>query len=68
MRQLTNRQSQIVALLRLGFSQQEAARRLGLTYGTVRKQLVQARDRSGCRSTAELAAKAEWTAEKNEPH
>lgn len=57
MRQLTSRQREIVALLRQGLTQQETARRLGLKYGTVRQQLQKARDRSGCRSTAELAAK-----------
>ena len=61
MRQLTNRQNEIVALLRQGLTQQEAARRLGLRYSTVRKQLQAARDRSGCRSTAELAAKVGLT-------
>ena len=64
MRQLTNRQNEIVALLRQGLTQQEAARFLGVRYGTVRKQLVKARDRSGCLSTAELAVKAGLAAEK----
>ena len=61
MRQLTSRQREIVALLRQGLTQQEAARRLGLKYGTIRYQLQNARDRSGCQTTAELAFKAGLT-------
>lgn len=54
MSKLTNRQREIVRLLAAGYSQKEAARRLGIAYGTVRKHTLAARERTACRSTVEI--------------
>lgn len=59
MRPLTRRQKEIVSLLRQGLTMQEAARRLGLKYGTVRQQLQQARERGGYRTTAQMVVNVE---------
>lgn len=56
MKPLTPRQTEIVSLLRQGLTPQEAARRLGVKYGTVRHQLQEARDRTGYRTTLQLVA------------
>jgi DNA-binding CsgD family transcriptional regulator len=58
MSKLTNRQREIVRLLAAGCSQKEAARRLGIAYGTVRKHTLAARTRADCRSTIEIVARA----------
>jgi DNA-binding CsgD family transcriptional regulator len=58
MAKLTNRQREIVRLLAAGCSQKEAARRLGIAYGTVRKHTLAARHRGACSSTAEVVCRA----------
>lgn len=58
MSKLTNRQREIVRLLATGYSQKEAARRLGIAYGTVRKHTLAARERTACRSTMEIVVLA----------
>jgi len=58
MGKLTNRQREIVRLLAAGYSQKEAARRLGIAYGTVRKHTLAARERTACRSTTEIVARS----------
>lgn len=58
MAKLTNRQREIVRLLAAGYSQKEAARQLGIAYGTVRKHALAARERAACRSTAEVVVRA----------
>lgn len=55
---LTPREAQIVTLLGDGLSPKEIARRLGTKYSTVRQQLFRAREKTGCRSTIELVARA----------
>lgn len=54
MAKLTGRQRDVVRLLAQGYSQKEAARRLGLAYGTVRKYTHAARSRTACQSTVEI--------------
>ena len=54
MKPLTRRQTQIVALLGQGLTAQEAARRLGLRYSTIRHSLQAARERTGCQTTVQL--------------
>ena len=54
---LTKAQSEIVRLLREGKNLKEIARELGKSHATVRKQVFAARERSGCRSNAEMAVK-----------
>lgn len=58
MAKLTNRQRDVVRLLAQGYSQKEAARRLGLRYGYVRQVVKTARDRAECRSTVEIVYRA----------
>lgn len=58
---LTPAQNQIVWLMREGKNLKEIAHELGKSYGTVRKQALAARDRSGCRSNAEMAVRAHET-------
>ena len=58
MAKLTNRQREIVRLLAAGYSQKEAAKRLGMAYGTIRKHTMAARLRTDCRSTMEIVVKA----------
>lgn len=55
---LTRRQREIFRLLAAGYSQKEAARRLGIAYGTVRKHAMAARERTACRSTTEIVVRA----------
>jgi two-component system nitrate/nitrite response regulator NarP len=59
MARLTGRQQQIVRQLAAGKSQKEIARQLGISYSTVRNHMRQARDRTDCRSSIELAVKAD---------
>lgn len=54
---MRRRQKEIVSLLRQGLTPQEAARRLGLKYGTIRQQLLQAR------TTAQLVVNVDLTRE-----
>ena len=58
MAKLTPRQKDVVRLLAQGYSQKEAARRLGIAYGTVRKHTLAARHRGECCSTAEVVYRA----------
>lgn len=58
MDKLTPRQQDVMRLLAQGYSQKEAARRLGMAYGTIRKHTMAARERTACRSTTEIVAKA----------
>ena len=58
MAKLTPRQQDVVRLLAQGYSQKEAARRLGMAYGTIRKHTLAARLRTDCRSTTEIVVKA----------
>ena len=53
---LTPQQRKALTLLGFGLSEKEAARRMGLAYGTVRQILQRARDQNGARTTAHLAA------------
>lgn len=55
---LTPRERMIVKLLADGLTLKEIAARIGTAHGTVRQQIQRARDRSGCRSNAELVVKA----------
>lgn len=58
MEQLTPRQRDVMRLLAQGYSQKEAARKLGMAYGTIRKHTMAARERTACRSTTEIVVKA----------
>lgn len=58
MAKLTPRQRDVVRLLAQGYSQKEAARRLGMAYGTVRKHTLAARNRTDCRSTTQIVCMA----------
>lgn len=58
MLKLTPRQQDVVRLLAQGYSQKEAARRLGMAYGTIRKHTLAARRRGECCSTAEVVYRA----------
>jgi DNA-binding CsgD family transcriptional regulator len=51
-------EGQIVRLLAQGYSQKEAAKRLGMAYGTVRKHTMAMRARTECRSTTEIVCRA----------
>jgi two-component system nitrate/nitrite response regulator NarL len=59
MSKLTPRQAQIVTRLASGESQKAIARQLGISYSTIRNHLRQARARADCRTSLELAIKAE---------
>ena len=54
MLKLTPRQQDVVRLLAQGYSQKEAARRLGMAYGTIRKHTLAAKKRTGCPSTMQI--------------
>lgn len=58
MDQLTPRQRAAIRLSSRGYNQQEIARELGLAYSTVRKLMMAARKRTGCRTTTEIAVRA----------
>lgn len=58
MAKLTTRQRDVIRLIRQGYSQKETARTLGIAYGTVRKHTLAARERTGCRTTAQIVAAA----------
>lgn len=58
MARMTPRQRDVIRLLAQGYSQKETARRLGIAYGTVRKHVLAARERTACRSTNEVVARA----------
>ena len=55
---LTPREAQIVTLLGDGLSPKEIARQLGIKYKTVIVHLFKAKEKTGCRSTIELVARA----------
>lgn len=57
MSQLTPREREIVILLGEGLAPKEIAARLGVKPGTVRNQLLIARDKIGCTTTVQLAVK-----------
>jgi two-component system response regulator FixJ len=57
MAKLTPRQREIARLLAAGYNQKEAARQLGVRYGTVRKHTQSMRERTQCRTTAVLVAR-----------
>ena len=59
MAKLSRRQAEIVTRLAAGESQKVIARQLGISYNTVRNHMRQARDRADCRTSLELALKAE---------
>ncbi len=54
MLKLTPRQQDVVRLLAQGYSQKEAARRLGMAYGTIRKHTLAAKKRTDCQSTMQI--------------
>lgn len=54
MGKLTPRQSQIIRLLVRGASQKQAAKSLGISANTVRVHMVNARDRVGADSIAQM--------------
>ena len=56
--QLSPRERDIVRLLTQGLSLKEVALELGTAHGTVRKQVMGARKKTGCRSNAEMVVKA----------
>lgn len=58
MAKLTNRQRDVVLLLEQGYSQKEAAKALGMAYGTIRKHTLAARARTECKTTTELVVLA----------
>lgn len=55
---LTDRQRQVVELLRFGTTQTDAARVMGVSESTVNNLVTEAKDRLGARTTAELVAEA----------
>ena len=57
MEQLTERQKEMTALVAQGRTQNEIASELKLSKYTVINYLRNARERTGCRSSAELAVK-----------
>jgi len=57
MAKLTPRQQDVVVLLAQGYSQKEAAKALGMAYGTIRKHTLAARTRTECRSTVEIVVR-----------
>lgn len=57
MAKLSKRQREIVTALTSGESQKVIAQRLGISHGTVRKHLYDARTRTHCRTSLELAYK-----------
>ena len=54
---LTPRERAIIGLLFEGLTLKEIAARFGTSHGLVRQQIQKARDKTGCRSNAELAVK-----------
>lgn len=58
MAMLTNRQQEVVRLLAQGHNQQEIARKLGLSYSSVRQYVYAARGRTGIKSTVALVVTA----------
>ena len=56
--QLSPREQDIVRRLAQGLSLKEIARELGTAHSTVRKQVMGAREKMGCRSNAEMVVKA----------
>lgn len=54
---LTQREKEIAQRLVAGESQKEIARGLGISYSTVRNHMRNARDRTDCRTSLELAIK-----------
>lgn len=59
MARLSQRQREIVVRLAAGETQKSIARRLGISYSTVRNHLRQARERTDCQTSLELAFKAD---------
>jgi len=60
---LTDRQREIVEMLRFGSSQLQIAKRLGLSESTINNQVDEAKDRLGAKTPAELVAEALLTGE-----
>lgn len=58
MKPLTQRQATLTALAAQGMGSKEIARELGIAVNTARVTLQQARERTDCRNTAHLVAKA----------
>jgi len=58
MAMLTNRQQDVIRLLAQGYSQQEIARALGLSYSSVRQHAHAARERTQIKSTIALVVAA----------
>lgn len=56
-RLMTDREKQLVVLLIDGDAQREAAHKLGISKNTARNHLANARAKTGCKSTLELAIK-----------
>ena len=52
--EMTARQMQIVKMLALGLNMQQVSAELGLTYGTVKRHLYEARERTGARTNLML--------------
>ena len=59
MSKLSRRQAEIVTRLASGESQKAIARELRISYSTVRNHMRQARERTDCRTSLELAIKAQ---------
>ena len=55
---LTNRQREIVSLLRHGNTQAQCARLLNLSTSTIFNQINEAKERMNCRTVAELVAES----------
>lgn len=58
---LTPREREVVTLLTTGMSQKQIAHALGIAPGTVRAHSTNAREKTGCFSTVQLAVKAAMT-------